>query len=153
MRQFACINLVIYIVLLVWSCENNSKEKTDKKEETTIDWKPAQNYYADHMKKASILLDSLGQLGIQDTLVKPLFFEIRTAFKKAEAYAGAISPANTHRVNGPALSIYNDDSGRIVDPIGLQKLEETIFSGENSEKEFKRDIFFIKGFFNKLQVT
>ncbi len=149
MRFKTIFSTIILSASIFFSCK---KAETSLPEQAIqIEWANAQNYYLKHITAAIKLLDTLEQKNIEAPETKTLFFDIRKAFKKAEPYAGALNPDITHRSNGPALPIYNDDSGRIVDPIGLQKLEETIFSEEPSQENLKRDVYFLKGFFSKLK--
>lgn len=142
--------IIAVIFLLTTSC----KEKQGYTKSTTpedVNWKPAQEYYLEQMTLATNLIDSLNTLKIDDSIAKPLFFRLRLAFKKAEPYAGVLNSSVTHRANGPALPIYNDDSGRIVDPIGLQKIEESLFTEEGNQKDFLRELYYQKGFLNNLK--
>lgn len=142
--------ILFFLVLLASAC----KEKQDYTKTTTsqeVNWKAAQDYYAKHITQAAELIDTLNTVKYNDSLAKTLFFKLRIAFKKAEPFAGALNPSVTHKANGPALPTYNDDSGRIVSPVGLQKIEETLFTEDGNQKDFLRELYYQKGFVNNLK--
>ncbi|MEP0211973.1 MAG: cytochrome c peroxidase [Cellulophaga sp.] len=142
--------IIAVLFLLISSCkQKQSYTKTTTPED--VNWQPAQEYYLEQMTLATNLIDSLNTLKIDDSIAKPLFFKLRLAFKKAEPYAGVLNSSVTHKANGPALPIYNDDSGRIVAPIGLQKIEESLFTEEGNQKDFLRELYYQKGFLNNLK--
>jgi len=127
-----------------------STKKNEQKDYQTY-WKKVDNYYFEQIQHATSLLDTLEKVGLHNKQTKIVFKKMRAAFKKAEPFAGVLNPETTHRANGPALPIYKDDSGRIIPPLGLQKLEETIYDKTSSLNDFKREIHIQKGLFTKLQ--
>ncbi len=143
--------LLTLCILMLVSCKEIKKEEYASVKINNVNWEHTQNYYLTHINLAINLLDSLDTYSIENPKSKQLFFDIREAFKKAEPYAGVLNPEVKHRANGPALPVYKDDSGKVIDPVGLQKLEETIFAEEQNIKHFKRDIYFLKGFFKNLK--
>ncbi|MCL5247521.1 cytochrome-c peroxidase [Cellulophaga sp. 20_2_10] len=144
--------VLVVLLLLASSCkEKETYKKTISK--NNVKWKLAQDYYLEQITTATDLVDSLKLLKIEDPRAKPLFFKLRAAFKKAEPYAGVLNSAVTHRANGPALPIYNDDSGRVVAPIGLQKLEETLFTDGATQKDYLRELYYQNGFLTNLKVN
>lgn len=146
---FKIIHFFIF-ALLVFSCKK--KQNSNQYEDAiTIDWRPVQNYYKDHITTAITLLDSLKASGIKGEKTKQIFAETRIAFKKAEPYVSYLNPEVGHRANGPALPIYKEDNGKIIKPIGLQKIEESIYNKDTSEADFIREIDITKGMFINLQ--
>ncbi|MDG2281209.1 MAG: cytochrome c peroxidase [Flavicella sp.] len=141
--------LTLFIVLFT-SCKKE-KNYTSKNTNNTLEadylkyWKKVDSYYLNQIQLASSLIDSLNQSDLNTNQKKYYFEKIRIAFKKAEPYAGALNTETTHRANGPALPIYNEDSGRIIAPVGLQKLEEDIYEEGCSDDEFRRDLHIQKG--------
>ncbi|WKB82874.1 cytochrome c peroxidase [Cellulophaga lytica] len=143
--------LVIVILFALSACKEKQQGYTKTITENDVKWKAAQEYYLKHITKAGNLIDTLNTVKYNDSLAKSLFFELRIAFKKAEPFAGALNPSVTHKANGPALPTYNDDSGRIVSPVGLQKIEETLFTEDGNQKDFLRELYYQKGFVNNLK--
>ncbi|MEM9076397.1 MAG: cytochrome c peroxidase [Bacteroidota bacterium] len=139
--------------LVLGSCKQHPKEeiKVIPNAENGIDWKPVQDYYENTITEAlewTFKLDSLPMTGKKTQIV---FSKIREYFKKAEAYGAYLNPEIGHRTNGPALPIVTDDSNRVLYPIGLQKLEESIFEGEESENRYREEISILKGLLSNLQ--
>ncbi|NMH89395.1 cytochrome-c peroxidase [Flavivirga algicola] len=145
--------VIVFSVLVLLSCNKTKKSEHIPLKANKVHWKNAQDYYIKNMDSVINLLDSLRKQGVKNPKAKQLFFDIRKVFKKAEPYAGVLNPEVTHRANGPALPVYKDDSGRVIEPVGLQKLEETIFDDDTNInlKEFNRDIYFLEGFFKNLK--
>jgi cytochrome c peroxidase len=86
------------------------------------------------------LLDSLKDISPNTQQAKELFKKVRVAFKKAEPYASYLNPEVGHRVNGPALPIYKEDNGKVLHPVGLQKIEESIYEGETPDKQYQNEL-------------
>ena len=142
--------LLFIIGIHLISCHNSQTQEYSEIETLSIDWSIVQNFYAQNMSDAIAYIDSLKVEGLHTEKTKFYFTQTRKSFKKAEAYAAYLNPEVGHRVNGPALPIYKEDSGKIIAPVGLQKLEETIF-GQGTQSNFDKEITIIKGMFNNLK--
>ncbi|WP_242009138.1 cytochrome-c peroxidase [Robertkochia solimangrovi] len=105
-----------------------------------VDWNVAGNYYLSSLDTAIEGLESLKNTAKSNDSLKYNFKLIRQYFKKAEPYASYLNPPVGHQVNGPALPVFLEDNSRIMPPIGLQKIEESIFEGDWSENDFYREI-------------
>ena len=138
MRIFK-ISLIICLTIC-FSCK-----KEQPKTEDIVDFKTAQTYYINHMSLANQYLDSLDNVGYKDKLSKYYFKCARAEFKKAEPFASYLNPEVGHRANGPALPIYKEDTGKVLHPIGLQKIEESIYTQETNAEDFKQEIKITKG--------
>ncbi|WP_446051807.1 cytochrome-c peroxidase [Zobellia laminariae] len=109
-----------------------------------VDWSYAENFYQKNMTEAVDLIDSLSKVDAESPEAKKIFTALRVAFKKAEPYASYLNPEVGHRANGPALPVFAEDTERILNPIGLQKIEESIYEGEDPAV-FKRETSLTKG--------
>ncbi|MEO9570086.1 MAG: cytochrome c peroxidase [Polaribacter sp.] len=138
---------IIVVSILITSCKKTKEENYVE----TIDWSAAKNYYINHITEAIIYLDSLQQEGIKGEKTKTYFKKVRENFKKAEPYASYLNPEVGHRANGPALPFYKEDNGKILEPVGLQKIEESIYELETSEEDFNKEIYVTKGLFAVLK--
>ncbi|NIJ45013.1 cytochrome c peroxidase [Wenyingzhuangia heitensis] len=125
--------------LTLFSC--NSK----KKEITTVDWSVVHRFYVDNLNTTIALLDDLDTLQVQSPNNQIVLKKIRTAFKKCEPFVSYLNPKSGHKVNGPALPVFRENSGKLLEPIGLQKLEESIFLGDTETKDFATNIHVTKG--------
>ncbi len=145
--------LPLFVVII--SCnnsKNHSYERNDNKEVIPIrvNWIEVQKYYSQSMEIAIHYLDSLKNPETSGLVKKNYFKELRKAFKIAEPFASYINPEVGHKANGPALPIYKDDSGKVITPVGLQKLEETLYENEINEDNLQREVFILKGFLKNL---
>lgn len=135
--------------LLMASCQGKPNTTTEVSREPYF--KSGQEYYRKHIELAIIYLDSLSALKAEDPLAKEFFIKTREAFKIAEPYASYLNPAVGHRANGPALPVFKEDTGKVLLPLGLQKLEESIYEGGVSDLVFKREIAITKGLLHNLK--
>lgn len=142
--------LSILILSLLFGCKQNKQNTVALAMEDGIVWKPVQDYYLDHITKAFSLLDSLETLPMTGDRAREIFAQIRREFKQAEPYASYLNPEVGHRTNGPALPIVTDDTQRVLLPIGLQKLEESIYEGGETELRYREEISIMKGLFQNL---
>ena len=135
-------SFLIIIVLLVTlsACKSDKTETVD-----VINWDIAQKYYINNIDLASNYLDSLKTEGLTGKNTKHYFILAREAFKKAEPFASYLNPEVGHRANGPALPVYKEDTGKILKPIGLQKIEESIYEQETSVTDFNQEIYVTQG--------
>ncbi|PKA96530.1 cytochrome c peroxidase [Flavobacteriaceae bacterium MAR_2009_75] len=140
-----------FVLILAFSCkEGDNKESSSqlavaKTEISEVDWVPAQQFYHEHITKAVELIDSLSRVDADSEFAKQLFKKLRVSFKKAEPYASYLNPAVGHRANGPALPIFAEDTERVLPPLGLQKIEESIYEGGEDPAVFKRETNLTKG--------
>ncbi len=140
----------IFLIILILSCTNRPKEFVETLNDGP-DWSTAQQYYTDHITEAIQLMDSLSNVKVDSDAAKVFFGKVRKEFKKAEPYASYLNPQVGHRANGPALPIYLEDTGKVINPFGLQKIEESIFEGEVSQAEFEKEVRLTKGLMHNLQ--
>ncbi|UOB17384.1 cytochrome-c peroxidase [Abyssalbus ytuae] len=138
----------IVVILFITSCKNEEKQPQKRLQP---DWKTAQTYYLTHIENTIKTLDSLEKTGISSNNAKTVFSKLREEFKKAEPYASYLNPEVGHRVNGPALPVFKDDNQKILHPVGLQKLEESIYEGEVANEEFLYEIKITRGMLNVLK--
>lgn len=135
-----------FFILLcsVLSCKNKNDQLAAVHTVDNVDWSYAENFYQKNMTEAVDLIDSLGKVDAESPEAKKIFTALRVAFKKAEPYASYLNPEVGHRANGPALPVFAEDTERILNPIGLQKIEESIYEGEDPAV-FKRETSLTKG--------
>ena len=135
--------ILLFSGLLCFSCKQKEEKIIDKSGDDIF--QKAQNYYAEHMALAVVYMDSLLLVDAMDKNAKHYFKQARIAFKKAEPYASYLKPEVGHRANGPALPILTEDTQKVLAPIGLQKIEESIYDGIDSEDAYERELNLTKG--------
>ncbi|RNL82268.1 cytochrome-c peroxidase [Sinomicrobium pectinilyticum] len=138
---------IFYLCILTglsFSCKHEKAEQLP-------DWDKTQQYYTEAMNAAIRYTDSLRDEGVNGKNTKTFFKKLRIAFKKAEPYAAYLNPEVGHRVNGPALPVFLDDNQRVLPPVGLQKIEESIYEGGVSDKEFLYETDITRGMLVVLQ--
>jgi cytochrome c peroxidase len=136
----------LIICISITGCQQDKKETI-----SVINWSAAQNYYSKNIDLALSYIDSLETEGMHGKKAKTYFALSRVAFKKAEPYASYLNPEVGHRANGPALPIYKEDTGKIIKPVGYQKIEESVFGNETSEADFKQELYVQKGMLSNLK--
>ncbi|MAW94082.1 MULTISPECIES: cytochrome c peroxidase [unclassified Leeuwenhoekiella] len=139
--------LLLFVFLA--SCKENTT--TPETYETAVNWQPAHEYYLKQINETADYLDSLSRVTSSDSLAKVYFIKARVAFKKAEPYASYLNPPVGHQANGPALPRLTDDTQRVLQPIGLQRLEESIYEGADDEALFKHELKLTRGLIAVLQ--
>ncbi|MBU2996157.1 cytochrome-c peroxidase [Cellulophaga baltica] len=139
--------LNIFFFCFLISCKQEPKEK---EMETLVDFSLAHEYYLKNVTHAVEEIDSLMLYKSSDSVSKKIFKNLRLSFKKAEPYISYLKPSVGHRINGPALPILAEDTGKILMPYGLQKIEESIFEGEG-EKVYQEELRITKGLLQNLQ--
>ena len=138
-----------YIILMVlffagmYSCREQKVE---------VRFDTVQNYVATQLKES---VDYLNELKVADTQEQKIeaFRNARLAFKKAEPFSAYLAPESAHRVNGPPLPIFREDNGKVLPPIGLQAIEETIYGDEGDSIVFIGQIEITKGYLDHLIKT
>ena len=135
---------IFFLTLLLISCK---KEKTV----TVPDWKITEEFYINALENAILYADSIRMTGINGEKTKYYFSNLRKEFKKAEPFASYINPEVGHRVNGPALPVFKEDNQKTLSPVGLQKLEESIYEGGVTADEFIRELNITTGMLTVLQ--
>lgn len=143
-----CLLVLTLLLLLFASCQNKNTTYT---ENSQANWEAARSIYRSEIEKAIAGIDSLKDLTATDEQAKSIFKNLRIAFKKAEPYGSYLNPAVGHRVNGPALPIYKEDNGRIMNPVGLQKIEESIYEGETPESQYQKELVITYGLLQNLK--
>jgi len=136
--------------ILNTSCKKE-KEKEKSNTVSTVNWSEAQNFYLENITMAINYLDSLKAEGFNGKKSKLYFTNAREAFKKAEPYASYLNPEVGHRANGPALPVYKEDNGKVLNPVGFQKIEESIYEQETSVADFEQEVFVTKGMLMELK--
>lgn len=136
-------------LLVLESCKNGEKQE----EIGTLipNWDYAHDFYLKNIKATDAYLDSLGQVPITSTQAKDYFIKARRAFKRAEPYASYLNPEVGGRANGPALPVFIEDTERVLEPLGLQKIEESIYEGEEDQAVVDRELHLTRGLINVLR--
>ncbi|MEO0528596.1 MAG: cytochrome-c peroxidase, partial [Bacteroidota bacterium] len=150
---------VRFVLTIVFLIASSCREKPNKAQEIAIankplsgiDWAYAQNFYLTNITQSIACLDSLAKIPEGSPEAKIVFAEARKTFKKAEPYAAYLNPEIGHRANGPALPILTDDSQKVLLPLGLQKIEESIYEGPSSRERYQDEIRITKGLLNNLK--
>ncbi|SFD21843.1 cytochrome c peroxidase [Algibacter pectinivorans] len=137
---------ILTLITILHSC-NKAKEETVP----LPNWSAAQNYYLEQINTSIAYLDSLKAEGIHGQKSKHYFTLARAAFKKAEPYASYLNPEVGHRANGPALPLYKEDNGKILNPVGFQKIEESVYDKETSADEFNAEVYVTTGMLHVLK--
>ena len=146
MNKLSYIALVS--VLLIASCKNEPS-KIDIN--SSVNFEEVKLYYVKNLEDAIQNLEELSTLNPQDSTAKGLFESLRSSFKVAEPFAGYLNPVATHRANGPALPVYLEDTGKILEPFGLQKIEETIYEGNVPKWQYTDELARTLGLLNVLK--
>ncbi len=142
MSRFLFFLLTLSLFL---SCKDKTQELAAVHPIDAVDWSSAQKFYQKNMTEAVELIDALSKMDAESQEAKETFIKLRVAFKKAEPYASYLNPEVGHRANGPALPVFAEDTERILNPIGLQKIEESIYEGGEVPAVFKRETNLTKG--------
>ncbi|MDT0685970.1 cytochrome-c peroxidase [Autumnicola psychrophila] len=141
--------LLLLSVLIFSSCKNKEEyvDLAINQEQATeiVNWENTTKFYLESIEKSIAHLEELEKIGHDNTKSKEVFAMARSEFKKAEPYASYLNPPVGHRVNGPALPVFLEDNSRTMPPVGLQKIEESIYEGGVSEKEFLAEVEVTKG--------
>ena len=140
-----------FTVVFVASCKKGKEKKDSYIDVANVDWKPANEYYLENITIAISYLDTLNSEGFEGEKTKYFFDKAREAFKKAEPFGSYLNPSVGHRANGPALPIYKEDNGKILKPVGFQKIEESIYGGEVTEDDFDTELYITKGLLANLK--
>ncbi|HEA23496.1 hypothetical protein LCGC14_1090870 [marine sediment metagenome] len=133
------------------ACNDKSRSEFTEVPADYPNWQYAQNYYLKNMNDALRLIDTLTLMNPESKSAKSVFKDLRIAFKKAEPYASYLNPAVGHRANGPALPVFAEDTERVLSPIGLQKMEESIYEGGEERAVFIRETQLTKGMLKNLK--
>lgn len=142
----------LFFITLFISCKSDKQTaQSIQTEASVVEWPKAQDYYLTYITEAIRQLNRLDSLPMQGEETKKVFREIRIAFKKAEPYASYLNPEVGHKANGPALPTVTDDSQRVLAPVGLQKIEESIYEGEELEQNYRSEIRITLGMLRNLQ--
>lgn len=143
--------LLIFLVFFIHAFISCKKEKNNTKETYITSFKPLQEYYLEKINNSISLLEELREHGAQGDSSKIIFRQLREEFKKAEPYASYLNPEVGHKVNGPALPNFKEDNFKVLPPVGLQKIEESIFTGEATPEEFEYETRITLGMLNVLK--
>lgn len=140
MKNVYKIYCLLTLSLFFLSCNNEKKELVP-----VANWKAAQDYYLSNIIASINYLDSLKTETLNGEKAKFYFIKSREHFKKGEPYASYLNPEVGHRANGPALPVFKEDNGKILKPVGFQKIEESIYDGETSAEDFENEVNITKG--------
>ena len=143
--QLGCI---LSLILLFNSCK---KESNTEELEERIDWSLAHDFYLEKITEAVQFLDSLQTVEATDPRAKTYFIKARQAFKQAEPFASYLNPEVGHQANGPALPRLTDDTQKVLQPIGFQKLEESIYEGDVLEAQYAEELKLTQGLLSVLK--
>lgn len=141
-------SILCILLIISTSCKKEYDQYTPT---PTPNWEAARSIYLKEITNAIAGLDSLKLLTAKDPKAKEIFKTLRVAFKKAEPYASYLNPAVGHRANGPALPIYKEDNGRTMNPVGLQKIEESIYEGGTPEAQYNKELTVTYGLLKNLK--
>ena len=139
--------LFFILAFLSWSCK---QERPKEAYISTVNWEAVQGYYQRHLENSIAYLDTLETIDRTSDQAKSVFESCRTSFKKAEPYISYLNPEVGHRVNGPALPVFKEDNAKAIHPIGLQKIEESIFDGNDNDKVYDYELYVTKGLLSTL---
>lgn len=134
------ISVVAILLFLICGCVSDHKKGAND-----INWTVVHNFYSKELRKSISYIDSLALYDPEHRLSKKFFKQARIAFKKAEPYASYLNPPVGHRVNGPALPVFKEDNGKILVPVGLQKIEESIYENNTPISQYKHELRVTKG--------
>ena len=151
MNSLKYISLILVFSVLMLSCQSKKDNVAASDYSAIVNWETAQNYYLESIKNSIALLDKLKEQGFESDSSKLIFKKLREEFKKGEPYASYLNPEVGHRVNGPALPIYKEDNAKTMAPVGLQKIEESIFEKEVTKAEFDKEIYITRGLLDNLR--
>ncbi|MEM9337989.1 MAG: cytochrome c peroxidase [Bacteroidota bacterium] len=120
-------------------------------ENRQVDFSKVQAYALEEVDKSMTLLDQL-KIADQPEKLKSTFAQARLAFKKAEPFAAYLHAEAAHRVNGPPLSVFKEDNGKVLPSVGFQALEEVIYADDEiDKKEFDFKIKITKGYIQAIK--
>ncbi len=149
------VRLTIISIGFLYLVGCNSEPKTSIVQSTlvadSVDFSLADNFYKKNIIRAVTLLDSLQKIPLESPKSKEVFRALRIAFKKAEPYASYLNADVGHRANGPALPVFREDTGKVLNPFGLQKIEESIYDGGTSQATYNVEIDRTRGLLLNLQ--
>ncbi|MDT0688155.1 cytochrome c peroxidase [Salegentibacter sp. F188] len=147
--------LLLLYILINFSCKHNEEyvDLSINEEQATeiVNWENPREFYLESIEKSIAHLEEVKKIGQNDEKSKEVFELARAEFKKAEPYASYLNPPVGHRVNGPALPVFLEDNSRTMPPVGLQKIEESIYESGVSEREFMAEVEVTQGLMNNLK--
>ncbi|MFT6601796.1 MAG: cytochrome c peroxidase [Dokdonia donghaensis] len=134
------LRLLVCLLAIPLTLSCKQEQDTSYKKNIAPDWEAARAIYLQELNNALAGLDSLNEITASHPDAKKIFNNARLAFKKAEPYASYLNPEVGHRANGPALPIYKEDNDRTMNPVGLQKIEESIYEGGTPTPQYKKEL-------------
>ncbi|WP_245566920.1 cytochrome-c peroxidase [Christiangramia portivictoriae] len=138
---------------LFFSCKEDNKYSHIPKEKSglkEVQWEETKQLYLTSLQEANDLLEQLENYDPGAPQSKEIFGNLRKAWKIAEPFAAYLNPEVGHRINGPALPVFIEDNQRVLPPIGLQKIEESIFLGDTSKEDYLKEVQVTRGMMNIL---
>ncbi|XLS30720.1 cytochrome c peroxidase [Flavobacteriaceae bacterium M23B6Z8] len=143
MKRFICLALIVIYFFV--GCVSDRKEESNH-----VNWSIAHNFYEKELQRSISYIDTLAQHTSNDSLSRKYFKLLRIAFKRAEPYASYLNPPVGHRVNGPALPVFKEDNGKVLAPVGLQKIEESIYEKETLIDQYQNELRITRGMLENL---
>jgi cytochrome c peroxidase len=129
---------------VIFSCKDKGPyidlNKNEGKEDFKVNFDDTRMFYLNSLNNSINYLEELKIMGARHENSKILFASTREEYKKAEIYAAYLNPSVSKKVNGPAIYIYNEDNSTTIPPIGLQRIEECIYSIKVNSKQFIKEI-------------
>lgn len=150
MTQRALIPLVIVTFLILSLSGCKKRDSVDSSYQSLDGWISLQHYYRSHLESSIAYLDTLENIDRKQERAKEIFKKTRIAFKKAEPYISYINPEVGHRINGPALPVFKEDNTKAIHPIGLQKIEESIYDGNDDDQSYNYEVYVTRGLLKTL---
>jgi cytochrome c peroxidase len=132
----------------IFSCKEDNKYSQipeEKSDLNDVQWEKTKGLYFTSLHKAIDLLEELGNYDPLAPQSKEIFRNLRIAWKIAEPFAAYLNPEVGHKINGSALPIFIEDNQRVLPPIGLQKIEESIFLGNTPKKDYLNEVQVSRG--------
>ncbi|MFV8224380.1 cytochrome-c peroxidase [Christiangramia aquimixticola] len=142
--HFSQIKILLFSFLIMFfSCKEQPiylEIEQESIESRSIDWEPARIFYLNSLNNSIEYLKELETIGALHKDSRIIFAMARSEYKKAENFAAYLNPPVANRVNGPSISDFNTDKSTIIPPMGLQRIEECIYTSEVKNDEFAREI-------------
>lgn len=101
-----------------------------------VDYTSLQKYLTQQLTEAIYYTRKLQTSETPQELINN-FISARKYYKRAEPFCRVINSESTHKINGPPLPIYKDDSGKILEPVGYQAIGEQVYADAIDSTTFK----------------
>ncbi|WP_421872111.1 cytochrome-c peroxidase [Marinoscillum sp.] len=101
-----------------------------------VDYTSLQKYLTQQLTEAIYYTRKLQTSETPQELINN-FISARKYYKRAEPFCRVINAESTHKINGPPLPIYKDDSGKILEPVGYQAIGDQVYADAIDSSTFK----------------